>query len=68
MRPLTKRCRILPAGGLGVSPSYKYLPRLGDIGGLLRVFQQFPSVFIRRSFTRHSEARSVKAISELVDD
>jgi hypothetical protein len=28
-----KRCRILPAGGLGVSPSYKSPPRLGDIGG-----------------------------------
>jgi hypothetical protein len=30
---LKKRCRILPAGGLGASPSFKYPPRLGDIGG-----------------------------------
>jgi len=29
-RPLKKRCRILPAGGLGVSPNFKSLPRLGD--------------------------------------
>jgi len=32
-RLLRKRCRILPAGGLGVSPSFKSPPRLGDIGG-----------------------------------
>jgi hypothetical protein len=32
-RLLKKKCRILPAGGLGVSPSYKTPPRLGDIGG-----------------------------------
>jgi len=32
-RPLKKKCRILPAGGLGVSPSFKNPPRLGDIGG-----------------------------------
>ena len=31
-RPLQKKCRILPAGGLGVSPSFKSPPRLGDIG------------------------------------
>ena len=30
--PLKKRCRILPAGGLGVSPSFKSPPRLGDVG------------------------------------
>ena len=28
--PLKKRCRILPAGGLGVSPRLKNPPRLGD--------------------------------------
>jgi hypothetical protein len=27
MRPLKKRCRILPAGGLGVSPSFKKVPQ-----------------------------------------
>jgi len=29
-RLLKKRCRILPAGGMGVSPSLKNPPRLGD--------------------------------------
>jgi hypothetical protein len=29
---LEKRCRILPDGGLGVSPNFKKPPRLGDIG------------------------------------
>jgi hypothetical protein len=28
-----KRCRILPAGGSGVSPEFKSPPRLGDQGG-----------------------------------
>ena len=26
-RPLKKRCRIIPAGGLGVPPSFKSPPR-----------------------------------------
>ena len=30
----------LPAGGLGVSPSFKNTPRLGDTGGWSRLFQQ----------------------------
>ena len=30
---LKKRRRILPAGGLGVSPSFKSPPRLGDTWG-----------------------------------
>ena len=33
MRLLKKRCRIYPAGGLGVSPSFISPPRLGDSGG-----------------------------------
>ena len=32
-RLLKKRRRILPAGGLGVSPRFKSPPRLGGIGG-----------------------------------
>jgi hypothetical protein len=28
--PLKKRCRLLPAGGLGVPPKIKSPPRLGD--------------------------------------
>ena len=32
-RPMKKRCRILFAGGLGVSPSFRNPPRLGDLGG-----------------------------------
>jgi hypothetical protein len=35
MRPLKKRCRILPAGGLGVSPSYKSPPKIGGYRGLI---------------------------------
>jgi hypothetical protein len=34
MRPLKKRCRILPAGGLGVSPSFKKVPQDWGIGEL----------------------------------
>ena len=30
---LKKRCKILPAGGLGVSPSLKKSPKLGGLGG-----------------------------------
>jgi hypothetical protein len=30
MIPMKKRCRILPAGGLGVPPRLKNPPRLGD--------------------------------------
>jgi len=32
-RPLKKRCRILPTGGLGVSPSFKKSPKIGGLGG-----------------------------------
>jgi hypothetical protein len=32
-RPLKKRFRILAAGGVGVSPSFRSPPILGDIGG-----------------------------------
>ena len=31
LRPLKKRCKILPAGGLGVSPSLKSPTRLGMV-------------------------------------
>ena len=44
-RPLKKRCRILPAGGLGVTPSFKSPPRLGDIGGSSRLLWHSLSVF-----------------------
>ena len=30
---LKKRCRILSAGGLGVSPSFKKSPKIGGLGG-----------------------------------
>ncbi len=33
VRPPKKRCRILPAGGLGVSPRFRSPPILGDIEG-----------------------------------
>ena len=33
--PLKKRCRILPAGGLGVSPSLKKVPQDWGIRGLI---------------------------------
>jgi len=34
MRLLKKRCRILPAGGLGVSPSFKKVPQDWGILGV----------------------------------
>ena len=34
-RPLKKRCRIHPAGGLGVSPSFKKSPKIGGYRGLI---------------------------------
>jgi len=34
-RPLKKRCRILPARGLGVSPSFKISPKHGGYRGLI---------------------------------
>jgi hypothetical protein len=37
---LKKRCRILPAGGLGLSPIFKKSPKLGGLGGCLRPFKQ----------------------------
>ena len=39
IRLLKKMCRILLAGGLGVSTSFKSPLRLGDIGGLSTLFQ-----------------------------
>jgi hypothetical protein len=36
MRPLKRRCRILPAGGLGVSPSIKKVPQDWWIRGLIK--------------------------------
>ena len=30
LRPLKKRCRILPAGGLGVSPRFTSLVQIGN--------------------------------------
>jgi hypothetical protein len=37
-RPLKKRCRILPAGGLGVSPSLnKQSPKIGGYRGLIEI-------------------------------
>ena len=35
MRPLKKRCWILTAGGLGVSPSIKKVPQDWGIRGLI---------------------------------
>ena len=39
MRPLKKRCRILPAGGLGVSPNLKKSPKIGGYRGLIETIQ-----------------------------
>jgi len=33
MRPMKKKCRILPAGDLGVTPSFKKSPKIGGFGG-----------------------------------
>jgi hypothetical protein len=37
MRPLKKRCRILPAGGLGVPPSFKKSPKIGGYRGFIEI-------------------------------
>jgi hypothetical protein len=50
MRPLKKRCRILPAGGLGVSPSYKKSPKIGGYRGLIETY--FSSLFGKVCITR----------------
>jgi hypothetical protein len=34
--PLKKRCRILPAGGLGLPPGYKKSPMIGGYRGLIK--------------------------------
>jgi len=33
IRDRKKRCRILPARGLGVSPSFNKSPKIGGLGG-----------------------------------
>ena len=30
---MKKRCRILPAGGLVVSPGFRKPPKIGELGG-----------------------------------
>jgi hypothetical protein len=35
MKLLKERCRILPARGLGVSPSFKKSPKIGGFRGLI---------------------------------
>jgi len=40
-RPLKKRCRIPPAGGLGVSPSFKKSPKTGGYRGLINTISAF---------------------------
>jgi hypothetical protein len=40
-RLLKKRCRILPAGGLGVSPSFKKSPKIGGYRGLIKTISAF---------------------------
>jgi hypothetical protein len=41
MRLLKKRCRILPDGGLGVSPSFKNSPKTGGYRGLIKTVSAF---------------------------
>ena len=41
IRPLRNRCPdIIGAGGLGVSPSFSESPKIGGLGGWLRLFRQ----------------------------
>jgi hypothetical protein len=35
LRPLKKRCRILPDGSMGVSPSLRIPPKIGGYRGLI---------------------------------
>jgi hypothetical protein len=41
LRPLKKRCRIFPAGGLGVSPSFRKSPKPGGYRGLIKAISAF---------------------------
>jgi hypothetical protein len=40
-RLLKKRCRILPAGGLGIPPSIKKTTRIGGYRGLIETISAF---------------------------
>jgi hypothetical protein len=42
-RLLKKRCRILPVGGLGVSPSFKKSPKTGGYRGFIKTISVFSS-------------------------
>jgi len=39
--PLKKRWRMIPAGGLGVSPSFKKSPKIGGYRGLINTISAF---------------------------
>jgi hypothetical protein len=43
-RSLRKKCRVLPAGGLGVSPSFNKPPKIGGDRGLIEII---PAVLLR---------------------
>jgi hypothetical protein len=38
---MKERCRILPAGGLGVSPSLKKSPKTGGFRGFIKTISAF---------------------------
>jgi hypothetical protein len=44
LRPLKKRCRILPAGGLGLSPSLKKSPKIGGYRGLIKTINVIDAI------------------------
>jgi hypothetical protein len=59
-RQLKKRCRMLPAGGLGVSPSLKKSPEIGGYRGLIETISAVP---IRSTSKRRYEKLSQETSS-----
>jgi hypothetical protein len=57
-RLLKKRCRILPAGGLVVSSSFKKSPKIGGSGGLIETISAASIIVTERnSIERRDECK-----------
>jgi hypothetical protein len=50
VRPLKKRCRILPAGGLEVSPSFKKVPQDWGTRGLIEIISAVSDIKAKANF------------------
>ena len=59
-----KRCKILPAGGLGVSPGSKKVPQDWGIRGLIKIIAAVSHHIIAKSMSeeiRESEIASLRS-------